>query len=167
RQRSRLTARTHARAMKDLTRVDVADPGDPLLVEQEALDRHARAARACAEPFPAERRGNRIGSELAQCRIARQARGGSQTKQSEAARVLEPQLRAVLESDSHMDVGHRARRLVEEQPAAAHPEVRDQGEVLVEMNQQELAVALHGFDPSTAETAGEMLGDRIPQLLSR
>src|SRR5438477_10585940 len=101
--------------MEDLARVDVADPGDPLLVEEEALDRDARAPRAPPQPVALERRGDRIGTERGQRAIAREPRSGDVANEPEAARILEPQLRAVLEGDPDVDVRERARRGIREE----------------------------------------------------
>ena len=70
-QPARGAARIHVRAEQDLARVDVADPGEAPLIEQEVLDADARAARELEQPFGRGWRRDRIRAEIAQRRIAR------------------------------------------------------------------------------------------------
>src|SRR5262249_28735724 len=61
-------------AVERLADVDVAEPGDATLVEQECLDRRLRLAELGREPFPGEPGAERVNAEVAQLRDVADAR---------------------------------------------------------------------------------------------
>src|SRR5262245_39412989 len=97
--------------MQDLARVDVSDPRQATLVEEEALDRDAGVPRERVEPGPRLRLGDGIRSQQLEARVARLLDGPEYAQQAEAARVLEPELGAVGEPDPGVHVRHVLGRL--------------------------------------------------------
>src|SRR5262245_500276 len=94
-QTSGRAARIDTGAMQDLARVDVPDAGETLLIQEEDLHRDRGAAGRRLEALGGRWRGDRIGSELGERRIFAKPRGRRHPEESEAARILEPQLGAV------------------------------------------------------------------------
>src|SRR5207249_3984198 len=107
RERPGAAPRIHARAVQDLARVDVADAGDLLLVEEEALDAEFEVLGSCCERLAGWGARDRIGPESGDRAVAREPAFGHETQEAEAARVLEAEPGAVGEGDARMHVRER------------------------------------------------------------
>src|SRR5437667_935303 len=154
RERSRAPPRFHTGAVEDLARVDIADPGEPSLVEQEILDARARAARERGEELPGGRREERIGTQDRERGIGRETRGASQPQEPEAARILEDQRALVGEAQDRVDVLERLRRLPgAHAPASAHAQVREEREAAAQIDEQVFAEPSHGSDSQAPQGA--------------
>src|SRR5438105_431394 len=141
-ERHRAPPRIDAGPVQDLARIDVADPRDALLIQQERLDGRSGAASDRAQRFSGGGRGDRIGAELAQAGAPRDRPRVHQLEQAKAPRILEPQLTALGEGDARVDVRRQLRRrALHEQPTTAHAEVRDERETAVQVREQVLSMA--------------------------
>src|SRR5439155_10451949 len=77
-QRARPAPRIHPRAVQDLARVDVADAGDLLLIEQEVLDAELEVLGSCCERLASWGACDRIGPEWGDRAVAREPLGGDE-----------------------------------------------------------------------------------------
>ena len=170
-------------AEQRLVGVDVADPGDPRLVEQERLQRRAAVGRELEQPprrqLAAKRLDPEPGGEVGVELVA-----AEHDRVAEPPRVGEPQLRAVVEDEPRPQVARVGVGLVEagraepirlhqvdgrvrarpaEQQVAGHPQVHDQRRPVVELDEQVLAAAPDRLDPPP----GERLLDAVRQLRAR
>ena len=161
-----------SRPVQRLVGVDVADPGDPRLVEQERLQR-----RRPARGDPADQLGREVRRRAARPRAGRRGRASSsrgveQRGVAEAARVGEPAARGRRRARAR-PAGRPARSalaLVEprsiaeaptllaalgQQQVAGHPQVHDQRRAVVEAEQQVLAAP-----PDRLDLAGRRAAPR-------
>ncbi len=126
RQPSRGAQRVDARAEQRLVGVDVADAGDPALVEQERLDR-----RACARG-PGARSSAPVSASASGSTPSRAAKNASSARRPRASSPV-PKRRGsqkrsscapVVEGEAHALVGRVVARV--EQQRAGHPQVHEQ-----------------------------------------
>ena len=121
--------RMDAGAVQRLVGVDVADAGDPLLVEQERLDRRAAALRERAQVRAGEVRLERLEPRRAAKNASSASGAERQLARPEAARV-----------DEHSSPSPRSKRHARvrrplgraQQQRAGHPQVQHQEDVVVE-----------------------------------
>ena len=86
-----------------LVGVDVADPGDPLLVEQEGLERRPAAGGDLAETLGGELVGQRLDAEP-RGEVGVELPVPEQQRLAEAPRVGEPELAPVVEDEAGAQV---------------------------------------------------------------
>src|ERR1041385_1240194 len=88
RERAGLPARIDLRAEQHLADIDVAEPGDPALVEEPRLDRRAGAVRGGAERRSALRLGEGVRTEEPERSVLAERIRGDDPQHAEAADVL-------------------------------------------------------------------------------
>ena len=163
--------RVQAGPVERLVGVDVADAGDPGLVEQERLQRR----RA-----PGGHRSQRLRRELGRERLDADLAGEArlevdvvdQEGLAEAARVGEPDLATVVEDEAGAQVAGRGRALGLVQPpslrgvehvlaldqdqVAGHPQMHDQRLAAVQRQQQVLAAPPQPLDRAPADRGAQL-----------
>ena len=170
-------------AKQRLVGVDVADPGDPRLVEQERLQGRAAVGRDLEQPLRRQLAAERLDPEP-RSEVGVELVAAEHDRVAEAPRVGEPQLRAVVEDEPSPQVARVGVGLVEagraepirlhqvdgrvrarpaDQQVAGHPQVHDQRRPVVELDDQVLAAAPDRLDPPP----GERLLDAVRQLRAR
>ena len=110
--------------MENLIGIDIADPGDVLLVEQKRFERLARSTDHFAQCGAREVFRNRVGTELGEgreldghiCRVIN-------NHLAEGARVNKPALGAVVEVHHDVRMGWTVGASRREEYLAAHPQV--------------------------------------------
>ena len=156
------------RLVQDLVGVDVADPGDHVLVEQQRLEQAVPRAQQPAQHRQRELTGDRVDTEVGQLR---QFDGDvvrvEHDDLAERARVDEPQLvrrMLAVRVEVHHDV--RVRRplgaFVGDQHLTAHPQVDHHLVAGVERQAQVLAMAVGGRDRGTGQPVDQRLPRRAP-----
>ena len=160
-------------AEQRLVGVDVADPGDPRLVEQERLQRRAPAGGELEQRLRRQLAAERLDPEP-RGEVAVELVAGEDDGVAEAARVGEPELRAVVEHHPRAQMASVRGRLVQARPAeavgrpsgrrpvgagradqqvAGHPQVHDQRRAVVEPDDQVLAAPADRLDPRGRSSA--------------
>ena len=107
-----------AGAKQRLVGVDVADSGDPRLVEQERLQRRPSAGGELEQRLRGELAGERLDPEPGG-EVAVELVVGQDDGVSEAPRIGEPELAAVVEHDPGPQVASVRGRFVKARPAEA------------------------------------------------
>src|SRR5439155_23538426 len=98
---------------------------------------------------------DRVGPECGDRAVAREPLGAHQAQEPEAPRILEAEPGAVGECDARMNVGERLIALaLGEQPAPAHPEVGEERDAALQLEDQELAEPRNTADRTAFEAAG-------------
>src|SRR5436189_69543 len=164
-QRAGLAKGVDARAPERLDRVDVPDPGDRALVEEQRLGRGARsAAKKGSQPRKGEAAGERLLPERRMERRPRpgtlafrvERRGVDDRHPTEFPGVREPERRAVDEVDLATHVP-RVDPVDAVEKLSGHPQRDDEGVAAVEVEDHELAAPPYAGDPSPAQARGDDL----------
>src|SRR3954469_1088935 len=130
--------------VEDLVGVDVADPGDELLVHQRGLELHVPLRDQLAEVVPAHRALERVETEVGELvHLVLDAVEPGHEHLAERARVDEPQLAALREGDDDVRVlGHLLLGASGPAELARHAEVDHEALPAVELHEQVLAPPL-------------------------
>ena len=144
-----------ARAEERLVRVDVADARDPLLREEEGLDRSTAALRQGAKGLGREVGAERLDPESARKVVLERILAEQHDARAEAARVREEDMRAVAQLEPHAQV-RRCGALVAEQEVPGHPQVHDEEHLVLELADEVLAAAPEALDPPAGDGVLEL-----------
>ena len=165
----------HLRAPQGLVGVDVADARRDGLVEEDALDRAVLGLDPAHDGVPVEGRFEQVGRDVRDRRGHPLRVEVGQREAAEGALVDEAQLGAVVgepEPGVQVPLVGGVRRLDEQ--LAAHPEVEDEAERVLEVEPEVLAAAPDRGDPATragarrGAGAGDVAaGDPVPAQLER
>ncbi len=150
--------RMDAGSKQRLVGVDVADPGDLALIEQQGLDRRAAAAGQPVQVPAGEVRVERLNAEPGSQEVVQRGTPKSELAGAEATRVDEgdPMCAAVeLEDDSR--VRRRAARVQQQRPG--HAQMDEQEHLVLELPHEVLA--------APAEPLHVPAGDRVDDALGR
>jgi hypothetical protein len=161
----RAARRRDRRAEQRLARVDVADAGNALLVQERRLDRPAAARVERAQALAVDALGHRVDALAGRPKRQLLVRARSDPgEQPESPRVHVRQRRAVLKSQQHVRVsGERAGRARVgrvETKLPRHAQVRDEPRPASEVDEQELAVAAHARHREPRKLLAEPARDR-------
>ena len=158
--------------MQRLARIDVAEAGDDMLIEQRQLQRRALPGAGTSERGAVEVRSERLRSHRIERRILRQLPARHQVHDTEPARIVERdrRTRRHAEHDVVMAIGRIAAFLragvAVDAHRARHPQVHHQRLAGRELCQQELAAAPQRPDGAPLEPAGEVVGKRPSQSVA-
>lgn len=144
--------------------VDVAEPRNAPLVEQEGLDRLFPAADGLRKVRRREIIGQGLRPERLEARHGDFLACGKAVDAAEGPHVGEDERAAAREVEDHARVGVAllAGRVVDE--AARHAQVEDDGAAILQVEQQVLAAAAHAFHALACDERLERLGFRVLQL---
>ena len=157
--RSARRQRVDLRAEQRLVGVDVADAGDPLLVEQHRLDRGAGLRRKRVQVLAGELGLERLDAEPLAEEVVERLAAERELAGAEPPRVDELQLvGAEVERDARVR-GAALGRV--EQQRAGHPQVQHQVRLVLELPHEVLAAAAEPLDAAAVERRRELLrGER-------
>ena len=156
-QRTARPLRGDAGAMQRLVCVDVAQPGDDVLVEEQRLDRCGAAGEQARQVGDPREVGVGVAAETPQRRCCKLL-GCVGDDEPERPRVDEPHLDTA--ADPHHDVGVRALRVASlgQADPAGHTEVRHPCEIAAEVGHEELAVAAEATNGAAGHPGHEVVG---------
>ena len=134
--------------MEDLVGVDVADPGDDVLVEQQRLERTSSGTERPPQGCCVERLGDRVDAEPGEFgQFDGDAIRVEHDHLAERARIDEPCLVAVVEMQHDVGVGRAIGPRRGEEHLSAHPQMDHRGVTRVERQQQVLATSVGSRRP--------------------
>ena len=149
-----------ARAKEGLVGVDVPHAGNPLLVEQEGLDRLLSPARHRAQGVGGEVGVERLDAQPGSEVLGEGAGSEQDIARAETAHVDEEQAPAVVEVQAHPEVVGLFGVRVVEQEIARHAQVHDEMDVVLEREHQVFAAPPDALDLAAPESIGDRLGRR-------
>jgi hypothetical protein len=143
--------------------VDVPHPRDGAGVHQEILHRLATAPPGPEQRFRIDAVLERLGAEPLQARVAGEPVAAHDLQEPEAAGVGVAQLAAVVERQDHVLVRAARPAGIADPDLPRHPEVDQQGQAGVGVEQQVLAAPADRLDPGAAQPQKPALLDRFAQ----
>ncbi len=159
-------------AVQRLADIDIAEPGDHALIQQQGLDRRRPAAKGAGEKGGVERVAQRLDPEAVEQLVRVERRRRDEQHEAEAARVVVGDAGAVfhMEDDVIVDrapvagMMEAAGDLPLDAERAAHAEMHDERLVPVEIGQQIFGPPPQGENASACEPRGEVLREGEAQI---
>ena len=149
--------RVDAGAPERLVRVDVADPGHALLVQEEGLHGLAPAARLVAQGLGGEVGAQRLHAEPRGEVLGERVAPEQHVARAEAALVHEQHGAPVVERHPHARV---LRLVARDQDVPGHPQVHHEVDVVLHRHHEVLAAPPQPLDPAAVQRVGDRLRRR-------